>query len=231
MAAFKQHILFSSLAGAGYAAALSSAGLAWPHAALAGLLCGGAGMLPDLDSDSGRPVRELFGVTAAVVPFLLLQRLIRSGIPPEHVVLIEIGVYLGIRFGAAWIFKHVTVHRGMFHSIPAAAIAAELAFLADNGAPLAARWALGGGVFLGYLSHLVLDEIYSIDARGLKVRLNKSAGSALKLMSAHAGATVLTWLIMASLTYLIGVEQGWLRPISMPVRAANLLHPACLDRP
>ena len=46
MAAFKQHILFSSLAGAGYAVALTSTGLAWPHAALAGLLCGGAGMLP-----------------------------------------------------------------------------------------------------------------------------------------------------------------------------------------
>ena len=31
--------------------------------------------LPDLDSDSGVPVRELFGVAAATVPFLLLQRL------------------------------------------------------------------------------------------------------------------------------------------------------------
>ncbi|HZU35921.1 MAG TPA: metal-dependent hydrolase, partial [Gemmataceae bacterium] len=126
-------------------------------------------------SDSGRPVKELFGVTATIVPFLLLHRLIRAGLPTENIILIGIGLYLGIRFGAAWLFKHLTVHRGMFHSIPAAAIAAELAFLADNGAPDMARWAVAGGVFLGYVSHLVLDEVYSIDARGLKIR--KSAGS------------------------------------------------------
>ena len=60
MAAFKQHIEFSSFLGIGYAATLSSMGMGWTHSVLAGGLCGLAGMLPDLDSDSGRPVREIF---------------------------------------------------------------------------------------------------------------------------------------------------------------------------
>ena len=111
----------------------------------------------------------------------------------------------------------------MFHSIPAAAIAAEFVFLADNGAPNTARWALAGGVFLGYLSHLLLDEIYSIDARGLKIR--KSAGSALKFISASIGATILTWLLVAGLTYLIGVEQGWLRLPARSIRTAVAVPP------
>ena len=33
-----------------------------------------AGMLPDLDSESGRPVREIFGLIAAIVPFEMMDQ-------------------------------------------------------------------------------------------------------------------------------------------------------------
>jgi membrane-bound metal-dependent hydrolase YbcI (DUF457 family) len=122
-------------------------------------------------------------------------------------------MYLAIRFGVAWLFRRLTVHRGMFHSLPAALIAAELVFLADNGPDTPGRMTLAVGVFLGFLSHLVLDELYSVDTRGLKVRLNKAAGSALKLASRSASATLVTWSLLAGLTYLVGVEQGYSRPI------------------
>jgi hypothetical protein len=88
-----------------------------------------------------------------------------------------------------------------------------MVFLADNGPDTPGRMALAVGVFLGFLSHLVLDELYSVDARGLKVRLNKAAGSALKLASRSASATLVTWSLLAGLTYLVGVEQGYFRPI------------------
>ena len=29
-------------------------------------------------------------------------------------------MYLAIRFGIAWILRHYSVHRGMFHSLPTA---------------------------------------------------------------------------------------------------------------
>jgi hypothetical protein len=52
---------------------------------------------------------------------------------------------------------------------------------------------------LGFLSHLVLDEIYSVDFMGLRVRLNKYAGSALKFFSPSWTATLIAYAILAGL--------------------------------
>src|SRR5580692_4668325 len=103
MAAFRQHITFSSALGLGYGALLTQWGVAWEHALLAGALCGVAGMLPDLDSDSGRPIRELFGVTAVAVPLLLLQRLRNAGATPEGTIILIALIYALIRFGGSWL--------------------------------------------------------------------------------------------------------------------------------
>jgi len=224
MAAFKQHLMFSCALGAGYSLALRYLGVEPTHAALAGALCGASGMLPDLDSASGRPVRELFGLTAAVVPLLLLHRLQRAGLTPEGMILTMAAVYLTIRFGAAWIFRHLTVHRGMFHSLPAAFIASEVAFLAHDRSEPGGRLVLGGGVFLGFLSHLVLDELSSVDASGLTVRLNRSAGSALKLFSRSVPATIVVWLALGALTYGVAMEQGYARSPRLPLPGLHAWH-------
>ena len=203
-----------------------------------GALCGLAGMLPDLDSDSGRPVREIFGLTALLVPLLLLRRMSHSGATPEGTVVLGGILYLLIRFGAAWLFKHLTVHRGMFHSIPAALIAAEIVFLAHDSPIPYGRSTLAGGTFLGFMSHLLLDEIYSVDARGLKLRLNKAAGR-LKLFSQSIPASVLTWLFLGVLTYLVGIEEGYCQaihfsidyPTAEPVRKKPLPIPAKIPGP
>src|SRR6267142_812436 len=167
MAAFRQHVLFSSVLGLGYTATLKSCGLGGTHALLAGGLCGVAGMLPDLDSDSGKPVRELFGLTAAIVPLLVFERLLRSGFTPEGTILLTAVLYLAIRFGLAWFFKHLTVHRGMFHSLPAAVIVAEITVLAHDCAEPHGGLILAGGTFLGFLSHLVLDAVYGLRVTSL----------------------------------------------------------------
>ena len=59
MAAFRQHVTVSSTLGVAYTAACIYTGTEWSLAALGGLLCALGGMLPDLDSDSGRPVAEI----------------------------------------------------------------------------------------------------------------------------------------------------------------------------
>ncbi len=213
MAAFKQHIAFSSAFGLGYAATLSYQGVDLIHSALAGALCGFAGMLPDLDSDSGKPVREIFGVTAVLVPLLYLPRLELAGVNAEGKILFAAVAYLGIRFGLAWFFRRLTVHRGMFHSIPGAVISAEVVFLAHDCHEPFGGLTLAAGVLLGYLSHLLLDEIYSVRVSRLVPRLNKASGSALKLFSQSIPATLATWVFLTALTYVIGVEQGYLRPV------------------
>jgi hypothetical protein len=218
MAAFREHITVSSALGLGYAGTLVHFGVEWVHAALAAALCGVAGMLPDLDSDSGRPMREVFGVTAVLAPLLLFRRMDGAGLSPEAKILLAGAIYLAVRFGLAWLFQRMTVHRGMFHSIPAAVIAAECVFLAHDCPEPYGRLTLAGGVLIGYLSHLVLDEIYAVDSSGLLPRLNKAAGSAFKLFSPSLPATLCTWLVLATLTYLAAVEQGYVEPVRFSIQ-------------
>src|SRR5437868_10978024 len=107
MAAFKQHLMFSCALGAGYSALLRGVNCEPTHAVLAGALCGVSGMLPDLDSDSGRPVRELFGLLAAVTPLLIMRRLQGSGLTAEGMILMMAAIYFAVRFGLAWIFQRL----------------------------------------------------------------------------------------------------------------------------
>jgi membrane-bound metal-dependent hydrolase YbcI (DUF457 family) len=222
MAAFKQHVTVSTILGAGYSLALTKMGVGGTQAVTAGALCAVSGMLPDLDSPSGKPIQLVFGLGAIAAALLAPRRLQSSELTPEKMVLAIAAIYLGVRFGAAWLFKRLTVHRGMFHSIPAALIATEIAFLIQA-PPYLGQWKAAGGVLLGFLSHLVLDEIYSVDMSGMRVRLKGSAGSAVKLFSQSLAATSFTWLLLGLLTYLAGVQQGYLSPIYFsPHRTASM---------
>lgn len=216
MAAFKQHIAFSSALGVAYSGALIWIGFDWVQSTLAGVLCAFCGMLPDVDSQSGKPVREVFGLAAIAVPLLLVHRLRRLGLAADEIVLTAVGLYLFIRFGLPWLLGKVSVHRGMFHSLPAALIAAEVVFLTYTGTDERGRLYLACGVLLGYLSHLVLDEIFAVDASGLVPRLNKAAGSAVKLFSSSRVATLLTWILLGGVSYGVGVEKGYLQPLDVP---------------
>ena len=69
----------------------------------------------------------------------------------------------------------------MFHSIPALAISGLGVFLLYDHDNLGLHSLPGAGVMIGFLSHLVLDEIYAVDLGGLVPRLNQFAGSARKL--------------------------------------------------
>ena len=81
MAGYREHITVSGLLGVAYGCAsvfLFSYSLI--QAAIAAVLTWIAGMLPDLDSESGKPMQELFGVTAALAPVLLLQNANAMGV-------------------------------------------------------------------------------------------------------------------------------------------------------
>jgi membrane-bound metal-dependent hydrolase YbcI (DUF457 family) len=210
MAAFREHVTVSTLLGVGYTVALKTYGWDAGQALLAGALCGLAGMLPDLDSDSGKPVKELFGLLATVGSLFVFHRLRHTTLQPADRILAASVCYLLIRFAVGWLFTRLTVHRGMWHSLPAAFFVAELTFLAgadvmgDRDAII-----LGGGVFLGFLSHLVLDEIYSLQWKGVLPSFKASSGTAFKLVSPSKSATVITWSLLALVTYRSAVRLGY----------------------
>src|SRR5205823_14780894 len=120
MASYQGHLCTSICLGAGYGALGAWGwGLDWGPAFLGLGLTALGGVLPDLDSDSGVPVRELFGLAAAAAPFLLFARVRSAGFTLEQTIVLLAGIYLLIRYGVSEVFKRATVHRGMFHSIPA----------------------------------------------------------------------------------------------------------------
>ena len=130
MASYKGHLAFSASLGFVYGGLARSQLNFDPSTAIlgAGLTTVG-GLLPDLDSDSGVPVRELFSLLAVLVPLLMWRRLMNAHYSDEDLFLFLGGSYVIIRFGLSKIFKHLSVHRGMYHSIPAMFIAGLIVYL------------------------------------------------------------------------------------------------------
>jgi hypothetical protein len=101
-----------------------------------------------------------------------------------------------------------TVHRGMFHSIPALLIFTGLAFLICGSTNLHLRYFKACGVFIGVFSHLMLDEIYSIEWAGGRWRFKKSFGTALKLWSDSLWGNFSTYWKLAAVVVLILSEPA-----------------------
>ena len=180
MADFTTHITTSTAVGAFYGVAGHVyGGVPIPTCMVAAGLCSVAGMLPDVDSDSGRPQREVLNFAAAVIPMLMIGRFLHMGLSSESMVLAGGCIYVLIRFGLGGLLKRFTVHRGMWHSIPAAVIAGLVASLICSG-DMSLKLFKIGAVVLGYVIHLVLDELWAIEWRRGRLRLKSSSGTALK---------------------------------------------------
>lgn len=217
MAGFKQHISVSG--GIGVATGLTATvglGFTPVQGMLVGYLTTLGGMLPDLDSSSGRPIRELFGLTAALIPMAFADELKKLGGDTETVLLMSVASYLVIRFGGAWLLSKLAVHRGMFHSVPAMLIAAEVVFLSYRSDSNTVRLLMAVGIALGFLSHLILDEIYAVQWNGLKVELNQFAGSAIKFFGKSFTANAFTWLMLIGLTWISFGAAGLIQEPPIP---------------
>lgn len=165
------------------------------------------GVLPDLDSDHSRSLRVGFVLASLLTAFSIVFGLARHFSLVE-LVAVWLGVFIAIRYGMLWIFMRLTSHRGLFHSVPAALFCGFTTAAVSHhyfGLPAFVAWMAGMYVTLGYLVHLVLDEVYSIDLGGVKVR--RSFGTALKLFSRRSwrmsillyGATALAFYLAPDL--------------------------------
>ena len=204
MANFRTHITTSTVLGVGYGAAGLVYGAPLTTCLLGGGLCSVAGMLPDLDSDSSVAARETIAFTAAVAPVLMLHRFQEMGMDVEAIAVAAGWIYLFIRFVVGTIFKRYTVHRGMWHSIPAAAIVGLLAYLLCSCENEGLRLYKVGAAVLGFMSHLVLDELWSINLRGPRIRFKRSFGTAMKFwnpnswwsnVSTYGKLFILVWIV------------------------------------
>jgi hypothetical protein len=124
-------------------------------------------------------------------------------------------VYVAIRYGVAELFKRYTVHRGMWHSIPAAATVGLLAFLLVSGDDIAIRMYKTLAVVLGFVIHLILDEIWSVDLS--HARLKKSFGTALKFWNSKSiWSNVSCYAKLAALLILVVGDPYLMNQLGVP---------------
>ncbi len=203
MANFQTHITTSSILGVLYGVGGHVfLDLTIPHCMVAGALCSVAGMLPDLDSDSGIPQREMLCFISVLIPMLMLRRLEALGLDNEMMVFTAGMIYVFTRFGIGWVFKKFTKHRGMWHSIPAAMIAGLVTFLVVLSPELEVRVFKAWAVVIGFVSHLILDEIYAVDWEGKTIRIKRSFGTAMKWFGSSPYINISTYAKLGVLIFL-----------------------------
>lgn len=195
MASFSVHTSVAMLASGFAATGLMVGGLISEHQAILYFILGTiGGLLPDIDSDSSNSLKIAFTLISSLIGFLVLFYLV-SRYSIVELCLIWLGLFLSIRYGVLWVFIRLSVHRGIFHSIPASALfglgTVAVAYHGFSFNPYIS-WMAGAFISFGYLIHLVLDELYSVNLTG--VRLKRSFGTALKLFSwKHWGASILLY--------------------------------------
>ncbi len=187
MANFNTHLAVACV-GSGLCATVALAGQAAPANYMMTLTLAGAigGILPDIDLEKAIPARMLFNALGVVFAFIALFTLTKKYSIAE-LWLVWLAAYFFIRYGIFTIFQERTRHRGIFHSVLAGVFFMTLtAVIFDKvfGEPAALAWLTGLFVFIGFLIHLSLDEIYSVDIEGK--HLKKSFGTALKLFDYHS---------------------------------------------
>lgn len=185
MANFRTHLVVAAAVSSAVAVAGVSAKLFGLSTAVFAALIGTAGgLLPDIDLKSSTPAQKGFHWASILVATLIAILYAAHHAGTDAVVnalALWVGVFLGLKFGVFEIFSRITVHRGMVHSVPYMMVFALLVVYGSfYGLKLTAfvSWIFGVFLWMGSLVHLLLDEMYSVNVWGLK--LKKSSGTALK---------------------------------------------------
>jgi hypothetical protein len=200
MANFTTHIVVGTVVSGSLATLTLAADVIAPENLVAVTLAGTLGsILPDIDLKDSRPSRALFAGLAIFFSFAVLFHF-APRLSISEMWLLWVGTLLFVRYGLHALFHKYAVHRGIWHSIAAGvvcALAAAIIFYYALGRPDGVAWLGAGFLFIGYLTHLILDEIYSVDVMGAHIK--KSFGTALKLVDARHPAASSAMVVAAVL--------------------------------
>ena len=181
MANFPTHIVVGTIVAGSLATLTLAADVIAPENLVAVTMAGSLGsVLPDIDLKDSRPSRALFAGLAVFFSFALLFHF------APHLSIVEmwtlwLGTLLFVRYGLHTMFHRLATHRGVWHSWIAGiacAFATVLIFYYVFDRPDGVAWLAGGFLLVGFLTHLILDEMYSVDVIGNHIK--KSFGTAFK---------------------------------------------------
>ena len=198
MANFTTHIAVGTVVSGTAATLTMAADVISPESLVAVTLAGVVGsVLPDIDLKDSRPSRALFAGLGVFFSFCVLFT-VASKLSIAEMWIAWLGTLVLVRYGAPMIFHRFSAHRGIWHSILAGALfwfATAVVFHRMLGYHEGVAWLAGGFTFLGYMTHLILDEMYSVDV--YDTRIKSSFGSAMKFIDGkHLGDTA----VVAGLT-------------------------------
>ncbi len=161
-------------------------------------------LLPDIDADNSVPLRICFTLTSILFAFLVMFSLVNWFPSVAELLVIWIAAYVIFRCIIFFLFTRLTTHRGIFHSLPAAlffgfltATTSELMWYT----PPHLAWLQALFVTTGYILHLVLDEIYSLNLFGIGAK--RSLGSACKLWYRKSLPATLYMYLATIILYLL----------------------------
>jgi len=211
MANFKTHLFVASGASGVAAIACMKAGLVSSGETPVLLVLGAlGGLLPDIDSDHSVPIRISFNLLAFALAFVVMFWFVGLYTVLE-LVAIWVGVFVAVRYIVLECFINFTTHRGAIHSLLAAvffalctvSLSIHLFSLAN-----AISWVYGAFVGFGFIVHLLLDELFSVDL--LNRRLKGSFGTAFKVISLkYWRATVLLSIATAAVLSTVNYPDGF----------------------
>ena len=168
--------------------------------------------IPDLDSDTGLPLKILLTMLSIVGAVMVGYYFFQAGADSLLTIVgfpLTAALFIYYVFGG--IFKKLTHHRGIFHSIPAAILSILITFsvLQPFHFNLNAMMMISLAVGIGYLSHLVLDELNStVNLGGFPFIPNKALGTALKFYSNNMVISLALYFVILLLGYLHWSQLG-----------------------
>ena len=216
MAMFEQHVNSAIVVSGILTVPLYSSELLTTNEALVVfLLLIIGGVLPDIDSENSKPIQITFRIISVLIPILILLA-IGDGLSVIQILLVwgVLGLFTNLIF---MILLKFTVHRGIIHSIPMGVFFGQIIiYIFYEVLGYSSTFALIAGIFLtiGFLLHLLLDEIVSLNAFGMRIK--SSFGTAMKLYDRdNLRGTFVLYIAVVVMFLLIPIEMEVLGDIVM----------------
>lgn len=218
MANYATHIGVGTAVSGVLATLTLAADVLSPDSLMAVTLAGVVGsFLPDIDLKDSRASRVLFSGFAFFFAFCAM--IMNAGAYSILELWLLVGfIFLFVRYGLEALFHRFSYHRGIWHSLLAAVFFACLTAIVFHwmlGRHPGVAWLGGGFMFAGYITHLALDEMYSVDLMDRRLKL--SFGSALKFVDMKRTGDTSVVAILTVIVFLLSPpSQDFVSGVTSP---------------
>jgi FtsH-binding integral membrane protein len=205
MADFKTHTLAGSVVGlliCYYAASLNLIS-EYYYFILIYIISIIGSFLPDVDHDSSKPLRivfTFFAIISSISCFFVAKKVLKMDL--YDVFIYTLLTFFIVSYFVRFLFKKYTKHRGIFHSLPMMLIVSLSTMFLNYrfGGRDYVTMVIGLATGTGFLSHLVLDELFATkNFAGIPYSFKKSFGDSFKVFVKSRKVNICVFAILVIL--------------------------------